>query len=100
MLMEAEYGADGEYSSQFMGAKDGRPIDEIHPRDEQSGFPSNWHGVIFVSTGGSRMITQANLGLNRTAGRKRTGASIASVLSPPCWLTFRADQRTEEPPLC
>jgi hypothetical protein len=26
-----------------------RPIDAMHPHDEQSGFPPNWHGVIFVS---------------------------------------------------
>jgi hypothetical protein len=25
------------------------PIDAMHPHEEQSGFPPNWHGVIFVT---------------------------------------------------
>lgn len=29
-------------------AIDANPIDAMHPQDAQSGFPPNWHGVIFV----------------------------------------------------
>jgi hypothetical protein len=25
-----------------------KPMDAMHPHDAQSGFPPNWHGVIFV----------------------------------------------------
>src|SRR5438132_6395782 len=29
-------------------AMEAKPIDAMHPQDAQSGFPPNWHGVIFV----------------------------------------------------
>src|SRR5258708_36129027 len=29
-------------------AMEARPMDAMHPQDGQSGFPPNWHGVIFV----------------------------------------------------
>src|ERR1700693_5778244 len=30
-------------------ATEAKPIDATHPQDAQSGFPPNWHGMIFVS---------------------------------------------------
>src|SRR5258705_9450606 len=29
-------------------AMEAKPMDATHPQDAQSGFPPNWHGVIFV----------------------------------------------------
>ena len=38
-----------------------RPIDAMHPHDEQSGFPPNWHGVIFVSRSADNVwVVRAN----------------------------------------
>jgi len=30
-------------------AIEAKPMEATHPQDAQSGFPPNWHGVIFVS---------------------------------------------------
>jgi hypothetical protein len=42
-------------------AMDAKPIDAMHPHDEQSGFPPNWHGVIFVSRSADNVrVVRAN----------------------------------------
>jgi hypothetical protein len=42
-------------------ATDAKPMDAMHPQELQSGFPPNWHGVIFVSRSADKVcVVSAN----------------------------------------
>ena len=49
MAMEAlKIVPTGRKPPNLCAAMDAKPMEAKHPHEAQSGFPPNWHGVIFV----------------------------------------------------
>ena len=58
------------------------PIDAIHPQEEQSGFPPNWHGVIGVLKSADKLaVVAANTQSSGLSGGRENSRIIAAGIS-------------------